>query len=155
MASDKGRQRSADAGDGMSRAMAGPGPHEAAIRGDPDELPALMAFVGAAGRAMGLAEADRLRLELVVEELATNSLTHSAAPRGLPLELRLERQGDVVRIDYADRGRAFDPADLPDAWPRGAAGGFGWRLIRRYCPELAYRREGVCNRLTLGLRLLG
>jgi anti-sigma regulatory factor (Ser/Thr protein kinase) len=139
----------------MATAEAGAGPHEAAFRSDPAALPRLVAFVRAAGQAMGLAPEDLLRLELVVEELAANSLAYGALPPELPLELRLERADDVVRIDYADHGRAFDPTSLADDRPRGAEGGFGWLLIRRYCPEPRYRRDAGRNRLALDLRLMG
>jgi anti-sigma regulatory factor (Ser/Thr protein kinase) len=139
----------------MAEAETGPGPHEVVCRSDPAALPALIAFVREAGRAMGLGPEDRLRLELVVEELAANSLAYGEVPLDQPLELRLEREDNIVRIDYADRGRAFDPTTLPGDRQRGAEGGFGWLLIRRYCPEPRYRRDADRNRLALNLRLLG
>jgi len=114
--------------------------------------------VGFAARfcdARGL-DANAVRvLTLILEELMTNSMKHGALPPRSPIRIGLTvRDGRVVLL-YDDRGRPFDPLrDLPaDDRDRPVeerrVGGLGWPLIRHYCEDVRYAREGDENRLEL------
>lgn len=119
-----------------------------AAAGAPDD--ARSAVAGFASDS-GLSHALQLKAELVTEELVTNTLNHGEAPPCSVIELRLALTESALLIEYADRGREFDPttASSPrhrDPWH---VGGFGWDLVRGMCTEVEYARVGDCNQLRL------
>lgn len=99
----------------------------------------------------GLSRALQLKVELVAEELVANTLTHGQAPACSVIELRLALTESELLIEYADRGRAFDPTTASS--PRRAdpwhVGGFGWDLVRGLCKAVEYVRVGDQNHLRL------
>lgn len=94
-------------------------------------------------------------LNLVLEELFTNSVRHGGC-EGMAdaVRVRLSSGHDGVRVDYADRGKPYDPlsASEPDlAAPLAGrqAGGLGVHLVRQIMRDLVYRRAGEWNRITM------
>jgi anti-sigma regulatory factor (Ser/Thr protein kinase) len=72
------------------------------------------------------------------------------------VRLRLGAAG--VAVEYSDRGAAFNPLDAPE--PDLAAplmerqpGGLGVHLVRRVVHDLAYRRRGGSNQITMTRRM--
>lgn len=84
-----------------------------------DQLRLVRAFVESFCADGGLQRTDCLRLNLVLEELFTNTVRHGH--RGdceAPIWIALERAADGVRVVYEDRAPPFNPyayTRLPDA----------------------------------------
>ena len=115
---------------------------------------ALTAFL----RDQGAGPRTAARAELLLEELALNTLGHGFTGGGMP-ELTVTAWHDGARcgLDFEDRGAPFDPtaAAMP-ARPRSLrqarVGGLGVPLVRRTAAELAYERTADGrNRLHLVL----
>lgn len=79
------------------------------------------------------ARADAERLERAVMNLLTNALKYS--PPEEPVDVTVQRDGENVRIDVADRGRGIPESDVP-------------RIFNRY-----YRSAGSTGAEGLGLGL--
>jgi anti-sigma regulatory factor (Ser/Thr protein kinase) len=64
---------------------------------------------------------------LVASELVTNSVLHSRAGEGTPIELEASIDDDQVRLTVRDPGHGFDPgAHAPEA---GTLGGWGLQVV--------------------------
>lgn len=106
--------------------------------------------------AAQLGETVTYRLMVVVEELATNIVSHGQPAPGTTIDYCFERCPDGVRITMADSGIPFDPGDLPQR-PQTASianqpeGGIGWPLILQWCRLEECSRTGDRNRVTLVL----
>jgi anti-sigma regulatory factor (Ser/Thr protein kinase) len=114
-------------------------------------------FVEQFAAGAGLRAQVSYALQLCLEEATANAVRHGAPAGGgsLPpvlLELRAEAGRVVATI--RDHGLAFDPLRAPapvspatvaDAVP----GGLGIHLMRQFCRDIAYEREGDTNLLTL------
>ena len=74
-------------------------------------------------------------LDLVVEELLTNTLRHGKPYQDAPIEVRLAYHEPATFLTYHDGGTAFDPRhDLPLdvrelSLEERPIGGLGWPLI--------------------------
>ena len=94
-------------------------------------------------------------LVLILEELITNTVKHGSPPVDAPIVITLARTENDIQIGYRDSGTAFNPhrdapaPDLSDTLSRRRAGGLGWPLIRHYCSDIGYSRDGECNCLEL------
>ena len=94
-------------------------------------------------------------LNLAMEELFTNAVRHGGC-EGMKeaVRIRLERRNDFVNVEFADVGRAFDPAsssplDLTAPLAERQGGGLGLHLVRRTMSDLQYRRSGDWNHMTM------
>ena len=94
-------------------------------------------------------------LNLAMEELFTNALRHGGC-EGMEeaVRIRLDRIDNHVDARFSDRGRDFDPAtvpppaiDLPLA--DRSLGGLGLHLVRRAMGDLAWRRSGGWNHVSM------
>lgn len=109
------------------------------------ELPGLMAEFARCAALLGLPEADIRRLQLVLEELFTNSIRHGhAADSCEQIVVRLTRPEAGVRLRYCDTTPPFDlstyePAAAPEI------GGLGIALIRGMSKAIRYERRDGCN----------
>ena len=132
---------------------------EITLRTELSELASLAAFVERFAAAEALPAEVAFQLNLVLEELVTNSVSHGkAGTAGGTIRLRLERNGDVVEADLVDEGVAFDPntiapPDLDAPLAERPVGGLGVFLVRQFVDELDYRREAGCNHLRLRKRV--
>lgn len=98
------------------------------------------------------------RAELLLEELALNTLRHGFPAGGSPeMTVLAWHDGTRCGLELLDRGAPFDPtaADLPSrpaSLKDAPIGGRGLTLLRRIAAELAYERTGDgCNRLRVVL----
>jgi anti-sigma regulatory factor (Ser/Thr protein kinase) len=133
---------------------------EITLRTDLSELTALADFVDRFAADAALPADAAFQLNLVLEELVTNTIIHGQVAPGDEIHLRLERRGDVIEADLVDTGAAFDPRTLPapelDApLESRSIGGLGVHLVRQFVDELDYRRENDRNHLRLRKRVSG
>jgi len=95
------------------------------------------------------------RMNLVLEEMTLNVMTHGRAAGATELEVIVSCEGDGVTIEISDDGPRFDPledAPLPD--PEAPledrpVGGLGVHLVRTMMDEITYRYQDGRNRLLM------
>ena len=113
-----------------------------------------------AARLAGLDERRAYRLRLGVDEIATNAIEHGYAEQKGEniLHITAEVDGQDVKIMLEDRGRPYDPRNMPPPadvdvpLEQRNAGGLGVYLVQRNVDEFFYERHGRWNRNTLVMR---
>lgn len=123
-----------------------------------DRLAEVRRFLASALSELGLAAAAE-SLVLAADEVCTNLVQHAGAGTALgPTRVTVRREGLNAILTIEDRGRPFDPTDVPPPdltaeWQDRPIGGLGWFLVRQMVDELHYRSttdaEGALNCLTL------
>jgi anti-sigma regulatory factor (Ser/Thr protein kinase) len=123
-----------------------------------DQLRPMQAFLEAFCAETALPRPDCLRLNLVLEELFTNTVKHGH--RGdcdAPVWVALSRVGDAVQVVYEDKAPAFNPyAHLPDDPPDTTlelrkVGGLGVLLTKELAASRDYAYLFGRNRIRLML----
>ncbi len=111
------------------------------------ELPELLARVGERAAGLGVAADDSLRLQLVVEELFVNTITHGH--RGDSegrVSLTLGRQDDALTLRYEDDAPPFDNSENRQNFRSTVeVGGQGLDLIHGMSKAIRYERNGQRN----------
>jgi serine/threonine-protein kinase RsbW len=123
------------------------------------EFPRLIRFAEEFAGHCGLADCEKARLLITLEELFTNAV-HYGHPGGRlgRIEIALAARPGHLEIEFCDDGIPFDPLarELSDRDRDGNTrkiGGDGLRIVRAYSDEARYQRDGGRNRLTLVRRL--
>jgi len=100
-------------------------------------------------RERSLASEVQFDLNLVLEELFINSVRHGGC-EGMEksVRIRMEADGREVRVEFRDRGIAFDPTTAP-APDLSRIGGLGIHLVRQLMHDFRYERAGEWNRMTM------
>ena len=80
-------------------------------------------------------------VELLVSELATNSIRHAGATEADELSMEADVEADRVRVRLFDPGAGFE-AHTPVAPATGGAGGYGLVLLDRLADRWGVEREG-------------
>jgi anti-sigma regulatory factor (Ser/Thr protein kinase) len=80
-------------------------------------------------------------VELIVSELATNSVRHSGCGDADELSLEANVEADRVRVRLFDPGEGFD-AHTPRPPSSGSAGGYGLVLLDRLSDRWGVQRNG-------------
>jgi anti-sigma regulatory factor (Ser/Thr protein kinase) len=136
-------------------------------RGFPARLRKLhdaLAFVAAFAARHGLSEHDLLRLQLVVEELFTNTIVHGYGREcDEPIEIALGATPEAISIHYLDAAAAYDPAralavsreHVAEPVERRPVGRLGVHLVAAIVDELRYARVGGRNQLQIAMRVVG
>jgi serine/threonine-protein kinase RsbW len=130
------------------------------LNGELSELPRLAAEVQRFCHAESLGDSAAFSLNLVLEELFANVVTHGGCG-GMndAVTVRLRRDsGGALAIEFVDRGAPFDPStapapDLAAPLAERQAGGLGLHFVRTLARIVQYRRDGGWNRLELRLPL--
>lgn len=109
------------------------------------EIPSLLAELAHRAAALGVAAADIGRLQLVIEELFTNTIRHGyGGDSNQPVRVSLSRKQGILLLIYSDQAPPFDlTADLPQEAPE--IGGLGIPLIRGMSKSLRYQRRNGLN----------
>jgi anti-sigma regulatory factor (Ser/Thr protein kinase) len=126
-----------------------------------DDLVALYPWFEAIAERIGLPGRVAFRIQLVLEEAASNAARHSYEP-GAAGEVALDITATPARVVAVlrDDGRPFDPlahqssAAAPETLADAAIGGLGVKLIRTYCADLRYRWDEGINELTMGFDVM-
>lgn len=127
------------------------------LEGTVDALGPAAAFVERWAEEAGLGPKAAYGLQLAVDELVTNVVTHAYAERGRtgPVILEAEIEPAQLRIVLEDTGEPYDPtrqappSDLDKPLEERNIGGLGIFLVRKSVDRLVYERRGDRNRITL------
>jgi len=99
------------------------------------------------------------RLNLVLEELVTNSINYSLPDVEKPLlRLRLFSEPGNLVAQLEDNGAAFDPfheapkPDISKVLEERPIGGLGVYLVSKLTDHARYERDGDINRITLRMQ---
>ena len=111
------------------------------------ELPGLIASLTERAAELGIAADDSLRLQLIVEELFTNTITHGhQGDSEHQVCLALCRNNGVLTLRYEDEAPSFNISKIEQNTASTATvGGLGIGLIRGMCKALRYERLGSRN----------
>ena len=131
------------------------------LRSEASELIRLEAFAEAFARDCGLADDERARLLVILEELFTNVVAHGyegefeADSVAVALDWRRGR----LTINFIDDGPPFDPLaysapDLDAPAEQRPIGGLGITIARALVDRARYCRKGDRNHLHLVRRLV-
>ena len=125
-----------------------------------DNLQLIQGTVEELGQRESWPESLTFKVNLVLEELGLNILTHGgeANDRRPEIEIVLTSEDDALTIEVLDDGQPFDPLEeAPD--PNVDApmedrkiGGLGLHLVKTLMDDLYYQRDDGKNRLTLVAR---
>ncbi len=128
-----------------------------------DSLGAIRVWVREAAQAAGLGGRPAHRLELAVDEIATNAIVHGHEEANRTGELFLSGEYDpaLLRLVLEDGAAPFDPLahPVPDAaalerpLEERPVGGLGILLAVRNVDRFAYERRGGRNRNVFEVRL--
>jgi serine/threonine-protein kinase RsbW len=131
-----------------------------ALRSEATELTRLEAFAEAFARDCGLADDERARLLIILEELFTNVVAHGHGAQFTAgnVAVALGRRRGRLTIDFIDDGLPFDPLahpgpDLETPAEQRPIGGLGIAIVRALVDQARYRRKGDSNHLHLVRRL--
>jgi anti-anti-sigma factor len=120
-----------------------------------DQLCSIAEFITTAARQRHMGERDVFAVQMAVDEAVTNIMTHGYAdqPDG-NLHLACWQEGDDLVIEIRDRGRPFDPDEVPEPdlhtpLEDRQEGGLGIFLMRRMMDRVEFTREGDDNVLTM------
>ncbi len=110
----------------------------------------------------GLAMPLQLRLNLMLEELVTNSVDYSLQAVEAPkLDVNLSVEEDFVVAVLNDNGTEFNPfeeapvADTTSGLTDRPIGGLGVLLTKKLADEYAYKRVDENNCITLRCKITG
>ena len=125
------------------------------LEADPDRLSDITDAVEELGEREQWPPNFLFRMNLVLEEMTLNVMTHGRSAGASELEVVVICEADTVTIEIVDDGPRFDPlqdAPLPD--PEAPledrpVGGLGVHLVRTMMDEITYRYEDGRNRLQM------
>ena len=125
-----------------------------------DRLDEVLAFVDGVLEQLDCPLKAQMQLDVAVEELFVNIASYAYAPGTAPAALRVdvEADGRVVAVTFVDQGVPYDPLAKPDpditlSAEERQPGGLGIFMVKRSMDDMAYRREGDSNVLTIRKRL--
>jgi len=134
------------------------------VPGSPRELHHLNAFLGAFWARHALPPRDAMRVELGLEEVFINVVTHGlkgADPETSQVTVDLLLDDARLELAIEDPGPPFDPlhggtpVDTTSDMETRHLGGLGIHLVRTLLDDVRYERLGDRNRLTMTARLDG
>ena len=123
----------------------------------PEELPRVAEAVEDTAERESWPAKLLFQVNLVLEELALNVMTHGRNGGARHLDVILRSDPNLITIELVDDGPRFDPlAEAPEFDPdqpieERRIGGVGVHLVRTLVDEATYRHEDGKNRVTLVL----
>jgi anti-sigma regulatory factor (Ser/Thr protein kinase) len=130
------------------------------IKIEPDnfDLDAIFAEVETLAEREEWAAGLTFRVNLALEELTLNTMTHGRHDELEAIEVILDSEEDALTIEITDNGLPFNPLeDAPDPSVDGSlqdrdVGGLGVYLVHTLMDEMQYKRAEGRNCLTLKAR---
>lgn len=105
-------------------------------------------------------EGIAMQVQLILEEVLINSMTHGLGGRADGrVTLSLRQESGLIDIEVTDNGIPFDPLDHPEpdldaSIEERGIGGLGIHFMRTIMDEVGYQRDGDLNRLRMRKRLV-
>ena len=121
-------------------------------------------FVAAFAALRDLSERDLLRLQLVIEELFTNTIMHGYGKEcDEPIEIALGAAPGQVTVQYQDTAGPYDPARalatsrerVSEPLEQRPVGHLGVHLVAAIVDDMRYARIGGRNQLQILMRVAG
>ena len=141
---------------------------EGSLKFTPSETPrhdsilqAIATAVEDLGHREGWGESLTFKVNLVLDELASNIISHGGQEgrRNPDIEIEIASRSDELVIEISDDGRPFDPlgdappaAVIDDDTQTAPVGGLGLHLVKSMVDSLSYRHEDGRNRVVLVAR---
>ncbi len=130
------------------------------LAGTVDSLGPAAAFVERLAEEAGLSTKGAYGLQLAVDELVTNVVTHAYAEQGRtgPVILEAELDDASLRVAIEDTGEPYDPTgqpppdDLDKPLEERKIGGLGIFLVLKSVDWVSYERRGDRNRVVLEMK---
>ena len=125
------------------------------LEADPERLPDITDAVEELGERERWPPDFLFRMNLVLEEMTLNVMTHGRSAGASELEVVVVCEADTVTVEIVDDGPRFDPlqdAPVPDpdaSLDDRPVGGLGVYLVREMVDEVSYRYEDGRNRLLI------
>ena len=119
------------------------------------EVRDLSRMVEAFGDANGLADPKVFVINLALDELITNTVTHGLEDKtDAEIRIRMRVRADTLILVMEDNGQPFDPtqhtnADVTSSLEERAIGGLGLHLVKTFADRVAYEFVEGRNRLTM------
>ncbi|HYC38082.1 MAG TPA: ATP-binding protein [Usitatibacter sp.] len=128
------------------------------LEGRVDGIRALLDAVESWAGAIDLPPKALFRLNLVLEELATNIVRHGYRddPAG-KVDVNVVDDGAAVTLTLRDQAAEFDPfkdapeADLDEPVHTRRIGGLGVHFVKQMAQSYSYRRDGADNEIVVRL----
>ena len=120
-----------------------------------EELSVITAAVEQFGDAERWPPDTVFQINLVIEELGLNIMTHGKTKDLEKIEITLTADGESLTVEIVDNGHPFDPTseapepDLDVELGERTIGGLGIHIVRSLVDSLRYRRQGGRNHVTL------
>lgn len=153
-----GKPAAVDSGAGgqSTPSVQGGGPHlELTLVNRIGEVGRLAEVLEEFGAANGLTQKVVLEVNLVLEELLTNTISYGYDDdHEHEIAIRLSLRDGTLAVEFEDDGKAFDPLTAPApeldaALEDRAVGGLGVHLARSLMDNIEYTREGGRNRIRM------
>ena len=141
-----------------------PGNERRAFRARLQMLHDALDFVAVFAGLKGLSERELLRLQLVIEELFTNTIEHGYGKEcDEPIEIALAAAPGRVTVQYQDAAAPYDPARalatsrerVAEPAEQRPVGHLGVHLVAAIVDDMHYARVDGCNRLQILMRVAG
>ena len=119
------------------------------------ELSTLCEKLEGVGEALGLSRRSLFEVNLALDELFTNIISYGFADQSEHIiHVRISSDNHLLTVEIEDDGIAFNPVErqepnLPCELEECKVGGLGIHLVKNLVDEVAYRRWGDRNVLTL------
>lgn len=119
------------------------------------EVRELSGMVEAFGDAHGLPDPKVFVINLALDELITNTVTHGLEDKAdAEIRITMRVAGGTLILVMEDNGQPFDPtrdtdADVTSPLEERAIGGLGLHLVKNFADRVAYEFVEGRNRLTM------
>ena len=121
-----------------------------------ENLPRVLEFVDSNLEGLGMSPADKMQVDVAVEEIFVNIASYAYIPEEGPATVRFEATQPPVSVivSFLDRGVPYDPLAKPDpdlAQPlqKRRRGGLGIYMVKQYMDGIEYEYRDGQNILTL------
>lgn len=119
------------------------------------EVSELSSMVEAFGDAAGLPDPKVFVINLALDELITNTVTHGLdGEADAEIRIRMRVDGGTLILVMDDNGQPFDPtqdtnADVTSTLEERDVGGLGLHLVKTFADRVSYEFVDGRNRLTM------
>ncbi|MDP8246532.1 MAG: ATP-binding protein [Candidatus Tritonobacter lacicola] len=133
--------------------------HELSISADLRSIRDACGFVRGCARQGGLSEEGAGELELAVDEICTNVVTHGYGGKGGSINISVDCGADAVRVTLSDNAEPFNPLtvsppDIRVPLSEREVGRLGLLITRNMVDDIVYERVEGENKLTM-TKLIG